>query len=61
MGDFFPEDEILDQGRTAFATLERILVIENRNALVRGKRPIKLRDGLMNFTALGRPHRRRFG
>ena len=34
MGNFFPENKIFDQGRTANACLETVLVVGNFNPLI---------------------------
>ena len=37
MGNFFPKNKIFDQGRTANACLETVLVIGNFNPLIGGE------------------------
>jgi hypothetical protein len=51
MGDFFTEDEILQQRRAARIGPERVLIIGKCDALVRGKRGVLFTSDLVQFAA----------
>ena len=51
--DFLAEDEILQQHGAAWMRLERILIIRNRQALIRRKRRMFFTCDLMEFAAGG--------
>src|SRR5665811_1091982 len=51
MGDFFAEDEILQQRRAARIGPERVLIIGKRDALVRGERGVLFTRGLVQLAA----------
>jgi hypothetical protein len=52
MENLFPEVEVLEQSRAAQADLEAILIVSDRNALLRGQRIDVLSGDLMELTAL---------
>ena len=54
VGDFFAEDEVLEQRRSAQSRLERTLIVGDRHALVGGQRLIRR----VNPDTVQRTHRR---
>jgi hypothetical protein len=53
MGDFFPQDEILQKRRAARIGPERVLIVGKRDALVRGERGVISAGDLVPFAAGG--------